>query len=107
MARRAFALESSMNLLWEFIYLQILDILTTITFLMQDVREGNPIVKWAISAAPHPIGGLILLKLFAVALAVFCVARSRHRLLRDVNIFFACLVVYNLVVIIFFHPSIN
>ena len=96
-----------MNLLWEFIYLQILDILTTITFLMQGVSEGNPIVKWAISTAPHPLGGLILLKLFAVALAVYCVVRSRHRLLRNVNIFFACLVVYNLVVIIFAHPSIN
>ena len=89
-----------MSLLWEFIYLQILDVLTTVTFLMQGVKEGNPVVKWAISSAPHPIGGLILLKIFAVGLAVYCVVKSRQRLLRNVNI-------YNLVVIIFAHPSIN
>jgi hypothetical protein len=99
--------EAPMSLLWEFIYLQILDVLTTVTFLMQGVKEANPVVNWAIATAPHPLGGLILLKLFAVALAVYCVIRSRHRLLRNVNIFFACLVVYNLVVIIFAHPAIN
>lgn len=96
-----------MRLLWEFIYLQVLDILTTVTFLMQGIDEGNPVVKWAISAAPHPLGGLVLLKLVAIALAVYCVARSRKRLLANVNIFFACLVAHNLVVIIFAHPAVN
>ena len=94
----------AMSLLLQFVYLQILDVLTTIAFLMQGVSESNPVVKWAIREAPHPIGGFLLLKLFAVLLAVYCVLRARDALLRKVNVFFAFLVAYNLVALILASP---
>ena len=89
-----------MRLLAEFVYLQLLDVLTTVAFLMQGVAEGNPIVRWAIEQGSNPWQGLFALKLGSVLLAFYCVRRARHTLLRRVNIFFALLVAYNLVALI-------
>ena len=71
-----------MSLLAEFVYLQLLDVLTTIAFLLQGVGEGNPIVSWVIRYGPHPIGSLFLMKAVAVAMAIVCVYRHREGLLR-------------------------
>ncbi len=96
-----------MNLLAQFIYLQLLDALTTIAFMMQGVGESNPLVRWVMLATPDPITGLFLLKAVAVVLAIVCFYRSRERLLRRVNVFFAGLVVYNLLALILANPLIN
>ena len=96
-----------MSLLAEFVYLQLLDVLTTIAFLLQGVSEGNPIVRWVINYGPHPIGSLFLLKGVAVAMAVLCVYRHREGLLRKVNIFFAVVVLYNLAVLIITSPAVQ
>ena len=96
-----------MKLLTDFVYLQLLDILTTLAFLMQGVAEANPFVRWALSFGPNPIQSLIMVKTVAVALAIYCVIRARHRVLRAANIFFAIVVAYNLVVIIISAPAIN
>jgi hypothetical protein len=90
-----------------FIYLQLLDILTTVAFLMQGVGESNPIIRWVIREGPHPIWALFLVKGGAVLLALFCLYRSKEQLLRKVNVFFACLIVYNLVALILSNPVIN
>ena len=87
-----------MSILVEFVYLQLLDVLTTIAFLLQGVGEGNPIVRWVIQHGPHPIGSLFMMK--AVAMAIVCVYRHREGLLRKVNVFFAVIVLYNLAVLI-------
>jgi len=60
-----------------FIYLQLLDILTTVAFMMQGVGESNPIIRWVIREGPHPIGALFLVKGGAVLLALFCLYRSK------------------------------
>ena len=96
-----------MGILAEFIYLQLLDILTTIAFMMHGVGESNPIIRWAIREGPHPIWALFMLKGGAVLLALFCLYRSREKLLRKVNVFFACLIVYNLLALILSHPVIQ
>ena len=96
-----------MSVLAEFVYLQLLDVLTTIAFLLQGVSEGNPIVKWAIRWGPHPIGSLVMLKGVAVALAIYCVYRHREGVLRKANIFFAVIVLYNLAVLLMTSPAIQ
>ena len=96
-----------MKLLTDFVYLQLLDILTTLAFLLQGVAEANPFVRWALSQGQNPIHGLVMVKVFAVALAVYCVVRARHRVLRFANIFFAIVVAYNLVVIIITSPALS
>ena len=93
-----------MNLLVQFCYLQVLDLLTTLAFVLNGVPEANPIVRLALKMGPSPFAGLALLKVFAVLLAVHCVRRSRLRLLARVNTFFAVLVAWNLLAIIISSP---
>jgi len=96
-----------LKILAEFIYLQLMDLLTTVAFMMYGVAEVNPVVKWAMRESPSALGGLFLVKVAAVLLALFCMARSQQRLLRGVNVFFACLVAYNIVVLIMNAPALN
>jgi len=85
---------------WQFSYLQVLDLLSTLAFLLLGVHEGNPVVKMALYNAPHPVMGLIAVKLAAVGLGVFCVRMGRFKLLGRINIFFALLVAWNMVALI-------
>ncbi len=93
-----------MHVLAEFIYLQVMDMLTTVAFMMYGVAEVNPVVKWAMRESPSALGGLFLVKVAAVMLALFCMARSQQKLLRGVNIFFAGVVAYNIFVLIMNAP---
>ncbi|MBL8175203.1 MAG: hypothetical protein JNK48_11065 [Bryobacterales bacterium] len=81
-------------------YLQLLDLLTTIAFLVQGVQEGNPLVRFAIEATPSPLAGLFLVKVAAVLLGVYCWRSAKTRLLGKVNVMFALLVAWNLVALI-------
>jgi len=60
------------QLLWQYSYLQVLDFLTTVAFLMNGIKEGNPLVRLALAASPNPISGLLIVKAAAVLLGVFC-----------------------------------
>jgi len=93
-----------LHVLAEFIYLQVMDMLTTVAFMMYGVAEVNPVVKWAMRESPSALGGLFLVKVAAVMLALFCMARSQQKLLRGVNIFFAGVVAYNIFVLIMNAP---
>ncbi len=93
-----------MNLFLEFVYLQVLDALTTIAFMMYGVAELNPVIKWAMRESPSALTGLLLVKILAVGLAFYCIVRARQKLLRKVNVFFALVVAYNVVVLILSDP---
>lgn len=80
----------------QYSYLQVLDFLTTIAFLIQGVREANPIVQFAMNYAPNPIGGLLLVKLAAVGLGLYCWKVGKERLLSRMNVMFALVVAWNL-----------
>ena len=43
-----------------FAYLQLLDLLTTVVFILHGVKEANPLVNFALTAAPTPLLGLLL-----------------------------------------------
>jgi len=92
---------ASLNqLLWHYAYLQVLDFLTTIAFLLHGVKEGNPVVLLAMSVSANPVSALLTVKLIAVALGVLCFSTGRERLLSRINIVFAALVAWNLVALI-------
>jgi hypothetical protein len=80
----------------QYSYLQVLDFLTTVAFLVQGVREGNPLVRLALHYAPNPLGGLLLIKLVAVGLGVYCWKVGKRRLLTRMNVMFAVVVAWNL-----------
>jgi hypothetical protein len=78
----------------------VLDFMTTIAFLMNGIREGNPVVRMALQYAPHPLGGLLAVKIAAVALGIYCWRGGRERLLFRINILFALVVAWNMVALI-------
>jgi hypothetical protein len=84
----------------QFLYLQGLDLLTTVAFLMSGVSEANPFVRFAIQRAGDPLVGLVFVKAVALGLGMVCLGRGRVKLLQKANIFFALLVVWNLVSLI-------
>jgi hypothetical protein len=49
-----------------YVYLQFLDLLTTVAFLIHGVKEGNPIVQMAMEQAPDPLSGLLGVKILAI-----------------------------------------
>jgi len=88
------------HLLWQFSYLQVLDFLTTVAFLMNGVREGNPLVRFALTAGVNPLESLLLVKVLALMLGIYCWYRGRRQLLARINVLFALLIAWNLVALI-------
>jgi len=84
------------QLLVEFCFLQLMDFLSTWAFLVHHVPEGNALVRWP----GHPFEGLALAKLGAIGLGVLCWHIGRPRALRYGSLFYAVVVVWNLVAII-------
>jgi len=87
-------------LITQFVYLQMLDFLTTVAFLAHGIREANPVVRAFLEWGSSPISGLLAVKVFAVALGLICWRLGRYRLLVCANGAFAFLVVWNLVALI-------
>ena len=88
------------QLIYQYSYLQMLDFLTTVAFLLNGVEEGNPLVRWAIAAAPSPLLGLLFVKLLAIGLGIYCWQTGKLRLLSKINIGFAALIAWNLLSLI-------
>jgi len=88
------------QLLLQYSYLQMLDLLTTVAFLLHGVQEANPLVRLALRYTSHPWGGLLFVKALALALGVYCWRCGRERLLTRINILFAIVVAWNLIALI-------
>ena len=88
------------HLFLQYSYLQMLDFLTTLAFLLNGVEEGNPVVRWAIRLSSSPLSGLLLVKLVAIALGIVCWRLGRGKLLFKMNLLFALIVTWNVVAII-------
>ena len=88
------------QILLHYSYLQVLDFLTTIAFLMNGIGEANPFVRMAFKVSPSPISGLILVKVLAVLLGLYCWRMGRQRLLSRMNVMFAIVIAWNLVALI-------
>ena len=88
------------QLLLQYSYLQVLDFLTTVAFLLHGVREGNPLVRYFLNASVNPINGLLVVKFLAVLLGLYCWRMGRVKLLGRINFLFALLVAWNLIALI-------
>jgi hypothetical protein len=88
------------QLLLQYSYLQVLDFLTTVAFLLNGVREGNPVVRFAMQLAPNPMIGLLIVKLAAVGLGLYCWRMGRNQILGRINLLFAIVVAWNLAALI-------
>ena len=88
------------QLLMQYSYLQMLDFMTTLAFLLNGVGEANPVVRFALQYTHSPVGGLLAVKLVALALGLYCWRAGRQRLLGRMNVLFAVLVAWNLLALI-------
>jgi Domain of unknown function (DUF5658) len=88
------------QLLLQYAYLQILDLLTTLAFLLHGVREGNPLVRLMMHTTTNPLNGLLAVKLVAAGLGIYCWRLGRGKLLARINIIFALIVAWNLAALI-------
>lgn len=88
------------QLILQYSYLQVLDFLTTVAFLMTGVKEGNPVVRAVLAYSPSAVMGLMVIKVAAVMLGVYCWRMGRQRTLQRINILFAAVIAWNLVALI-------
>jgi len=88
------------QLLLQYSYLQMLDLLTTLAFMLHGIQEANPLVRLALRHSSTPWGGLLAVKLMALALGVYCWRCGREKLLTRINFLFAIVVAWNLVALI-------
>ena len=88
------------QLLLHYSYLQVLDFLTTIAFMVNGVKEANPLVRLALNMGHNPIGSLIGVKVLAVLLGIYCWRMGRERLLSRINAMFAIVIAWNLIALI-------
>jgi hypothetical protein len=88
------------SLLTQYCYLQTLDVLTSVAFLQNGLDEANPIVRAIIQSSSSPWHALLLVKLLALALGLYCWHIRKGRLLQGVNVCYAFLVAWNIVALI-------
>jgi hypothetical protein len=81
-----------------FIYLQLLDLLTTLIGLKFGASEASPFIR----ALMHwgPTAGVALSKLVALALGAVCAYWKKDRLMRWASYWYSGLVVWNLMIIL-------
>ena len=77
-----------------FIYLQVLDFLTTLVGFKLGAGEASPFIRLLMHFGPAV--GLAASKFVAISLAGICVALNRHFLIRWINYWYAGLVIWNL-----------
>lgn len=82
-----------------FCALQLLDALTTLTFLRLGVAEGNPLVRAALALSASPVVPIALLKTAGCFAAALAWRRGRMRALRIANGVFAGCVLWNVAAI--------
>jgi hypothetical protein len=90
---------TSNSALWEgpvafFLYLQVLDFVTTMVGFKHGLGEASPFIRWLLQAGP--MYGVAASKLVAIALAAICLYTNRRYLVRWINYWYAALVVWNL-----------
>jgi hypothetical protein len=85
-----------------FIYLQLLDFLTTMVGLKLGLGEASPFIHWLMQLGPAL--GLAASKLLAIALGGICLWLNKQHLVRAINYWYAGLVVWNISLILIAAP---
>jgi hypothetical protein len=81
-----------------FLYLQLLDVLTTLLGLRMGAVEASPFVRMLLHAGPAV--GLIASKVLALAIGALCVHLNKAHVIRWISYWYGALVVWNLMVML-------
>ena len=82
------------HLIEVFLYLQVLDILTTLIGFSLGNGEASPFVRLMVHWGPFT--GLVLSKIVAASLALACLLLRRRKLILWINYWYAAVIVWNL-----------
>ncbi len=81
-----------------FIYLQLLDLLTTLVGLRLGAQEASPFIRLLMHAGPAT--GVALSKVLALMLGGLCIWARKQHLIRWASYWYGGLVVWNLMVML-------
>jgi len=84
-----------------FIYLQVLDFLTTLVGLQIGLAEASPFIRALMEMGPTT--GLLISKLVAFALGGVCIWLNKRHVVKWINYWYAGLVVWNICLILAVH----
>jgi len=82
-----------------FVYLQLLDFLTTLVGFKLGAHEASPFIAKMIHVS-SPVVGVAASKVVGLAIGGICVAANRVKLIGWINYWYAALVVWNLCVLL-------
>lgn len=80
-----------------FLYLQLLDFMTTLIGMRLGLSEASPFIRQLMQVGPS--AGLALSKVVAFGLCGVCIWLNRRHVVRWINYWYAALVVWNMVLI--------
>jgi hypothetical protein len=81
-----------------FIYLQLLDLLTTLVGFKLGASEASPFIRLLMHAGPAT--GVLVSKLVALGLGALCVYLKKQHLIKWATYWYGGLVVWNLMIIL-------
>ena len=81
-----------------FLYLQVLDVLTTWLGFRLGLGEASPFIQ--VLMRMGPLMGLLASKMVAVGLGAFCVWRRRYKVISIINYWYAAIVIWNFALIL-------
>jgi hypothetical protein len=87
-----------MALIQIFIYLQLLDVLTTLVGFKLGAAEASPFIQVLMHLGPA--AGVIASKVLALAIGAICIYTRKQHLIRWIAYWYGGLVVWNLVVLL-------
>jgi hypothetical protein len=87
-----------MALVQVFIYLQLLDVLTTLVGFKLGAAEASPFIRVLMHIGPA--AGVVVSKVLALGIAAICIYTRKHHLIRWITYWYGGLVVWNLMVLL-------
>jgi hypothetical protein len=81
-----------------FIYLQLLDLLTTLVGFKLGAHEASPFIRMLMHTGPA--AGVMASKLLALGLGAICLYYKKNHLIRWVSYWYGGLIVWNLMVLL-------
>jgi len=87
-----------MAIIQVFIYLQLLDVLTTLVGFKMGVVEASPFVRMLMHFGPA--AGVLASKVLALGIGAICICTRKQHLIRWITYWYGGLVVWNLMVLL-------
>jgi hypothetical protein len=90
--------QKRMALIYIFVYLQVLDLLTTLVGFRLGASEASPFIRVLMHFGPAM--GVVFSKLFALGLGAACVYLKKDHVIKWITYWYGALVVWNLIVML-------